>query len=266
ELSRIQSRSAQDLDFNLAKPDAAVPEIYLDSRANRGENTLLVNGTEVRVVQETALLPGYPLLSPWLLIDEQDAKELSVTPVYDQALATLNENFDYDTALTQIRDILGPSALVDTPERFIELQDAQPTVIGLKIALFAAAILGLLLAVGSLLLYSFTIGPSRNKLFPLLTSLGVQSGTRRKLLSWEIIPLALTALLSSVAAGIALGLLMTFVLDLSGFTGGESHPALSFDWVTLGALLGLFVVGIVVTILLNLAMMKRLDLSKVLRT
>lgn len=266
QLAKVQAGSPWALDLSAVTVGGDQAELFFDSRLNTDASSLRLNNRDVSVAGTARDLPGYGGLLSWVLLDESEVGRLLIAPVYDKVLIKTNDHYDFTTASQEIHEIIGQNPIITTPELALDRLYAQPTVIGLNIALTAASILGTILALCSLVLFSFTMGASRKKLFPLLTSLGVQSKSRRSLLAWEIIPVAVTALITSIGAGFGLAFLMVTVLNLSGFTGGERHPGLALDYVTLGIIIGTFIIGIVGTILLNLALMKRLDLSKVLRS
>src|SRR5690606_26338088 len=100
--------------------------------------TLRLNAEEVAIAGTASDLPGFAGLTPWVLFDASVASEYRIAQVYDRLLIRSNDSFVLETAQEQLRGIFGEDLIIITPDEALQRVFAQPTVIGLTIALIAA--------------------------------------------------------------------------------------------------------------------------------
>src|SRR5690606_27252409 len=142
QLAKVQDGSPWALDLTAVIVGGDAPELFFDSRLDYTASPLKINNRDVTVAGVARDLPGYGGLLSWVFLDESEVKELLIAPVYDRILIKTNEHFDFATADAQIREIIGQNPIITTPKQALAELYAQPTVIGLNIALTAATVLG----------------------------------------------------------------------------------------------------------------------------
>ena len=134
-----------------------------------------------------------------------------------------------------------------TDPAFAALHTALNAAIAIVAALLALAVLQTL-ALGS---------STRARLLALLRAVGYPRRGELPLVAWEVGPALAVALPAGVASGLAMSWLVVGGLDLRGFTGGASAPALSFGAGGLAvAVLGFVLVAALAVLLATAAAMR----------
>ena len=146
--------------------------------------------------------------------------------------------------------------MLDAGSRLAEVQ-ATPTVAGLRLALVVTAIASLLLTLLTVVLASVAAAASRNRMVGVLRVLGISASQIRAVLAWELAPVAAMAVLVGTALGVALPYLVTAVLDLRVFVGGNSQPVPVIEPLWLAAAVAVFVAVVALAGLLASALGRR---------
>ncbi|MDO5676078.1 MAG: FtsX-like permease family protein [Propionibacteriaceae bacterium] len=167
-------------------------------------------------------------------------------------VARLAQGVVPNSLITNVADQLG--AVRDTP-----------TVSGLTstfTALTAAtAVLLALTLFGSQLMATRT----RTRLGAILRTLGMGGRELRALTAWEITPGALLGLLVGTGLGVGLAALLLSALDFRSLTGGSTAPSLHLDPLLLGAVLGILIATVALTIAVTAWLAGRTNLAQELR-
>jgi len=236
------------------------------SEATLGEAPVVVSG----IVDETAL-PG--LGREWVLVDAAAADQLGIDLV------------DADTLLVRVASGAEPSRVAERAAKLV--QDAQPVaqragvvatdvattvaasrtpiVDGLEAALVIAALASLALMMTTIMLATVTAAAARNRLLSVLRVIGMSSPQLRRLLSWELGPLAAVAVAVGTVLGLALPVIVTSVLDLRPFIGGTAVPRAVVEPISVLFVLVVFAVTVAIAALVALALGRRLAPAGILR-
>ncbi|MGW9631918.1 FtsX-like permease family protein [Agromyces sp. NPDC055520] len=195
------------------------------------------------------VVDGRTAFSPranWVLMDVADAKPFTATLVPRSVLVRFEPGADADEVTAALAEIAGSDATVVTPEGLLDELRAWPTTQGLVISLIVAIVLASLLTALAIVLTLVVGRPARDRLLPLLSTLGLGRRGERTLVVWEIGPVALIALAAGAVLGAALPFVVLAGIDLRAFTGGDAQPAVAFDpWLITAVLAGSVIVTIV---------------------
>ncbi|WP_157002243.1 ABC transporter permease [Agromyces laixinhei] len=184
--------------------------------------------------------------SNWVLMDVANAKPFTDTLVPRSVLVRFEPGADADAITTALAEIAGDDAVVVTPgEVFAELRE-RPTTQGLVISLVVAIVLASLLTALAIVLTLVVGRPARDRLLPLLSTLGLGRRGERALVVWEIGPVALIALAAGAVLGIALPFVVLTGIDLRAFTDGDAQPTVTLDpWLITAVLAASVLVTVV---------------------
>jgi putative ABC transport system permease protein len=240
-----------------------------------------IDGTALSVVNTQARLAGVippdsipGMARHWLLADISALDELGLTgQVPRRILAGLDPGADASavveaaTALVtaeQPDDLVG-SVRVDDAQSLLARMQAAPTTSGLSAALLIVSVSTLLLTMLIVALAALTAAARRNRVVGVLRVLGMTPRHIRSLVAWEFAPVAVSAVVVGAGLGLGLPYLVTAVLDLRGFVGGNAPPQPVLDplWVV-GAIVA-FVGAVVGAVLVATAAGRRLAPAGVLK-
>lgn len=220
-----------------------------------------VEGTDIRVVNSQGVvvdsvainaLPG--VARRWLLVDIAAKSELGLeaeTP--DRVLVSIAEGSrpaDAVKAITTVAEAEQPEGLeqsvrVDDVASLLEERRAAPVVGGLELALVIASLASLVLTMLIIVLSSLTAAAARNRVVGVLRIIGMDARQIRTLIAWETVPVAAVAVVVGAGLGLGLPYLVTAVLDLRGFLGGNTAPQPAIDPVWIAGAIGAFIVAVV---------------------
>ncbi|CAN5168390.1 hypothetical protein BH11ACT3_BH11ACT3_01260 [soil metagenome] len=222
-----------------------------------------VDGTDLSVVNSSATavgvvpvdaLPG--VSRRWILVDSAAKDELdlaSLTP--DLVLARISESVSSADAVSAVTETVKEAqpdefvdgVRVDDAQSLLHTLRAAPVVAGLERSLLIAAGAALALTMLIVVLSALAAAATRNRVVGVLRILGMSPPQIRRIVAWEFAPVTIAAVVIGAALGIGLPYLVTSVLDLRGFVGGNAPPQPSIEptWVALA--IGIFVGGVVLS-------------------
>lgn len=202
----------------------------------------------------------------WIIMDRANAEPFTDTLVPRRVLVRFEPGADAALVAAELAEIAGPNARVTTPEDFRTELDARPTTRGLVVALIAAIVLASLLTALAIVLTLVVGRPARERLLPLLTTLGLPRRGERALVAWEIGPVAVVALVAGAALGVLLPLVVLQGVDLRAFTSGDRQPVVAYEpWLIAAVLAG----SVLVTVVAAAAASRidgRVNLARAMRT
>ena len=196
-----------------------------------------------------AVVDGATAYSPrtnWVLMDRSNAEPFTDTLVPRAVLVRFAPDADAAAATAALADIAGDGATAVTATDLATQLSEQSVTRGLVTALVGAIALSSLLTVLAIVLTLVVGRPARERLLPLLSTLGLGRRGERALVAWEIGPVAVVA----VVVGAVLGAVLPFVVlqgvDLRAFTGGDVQPTVVYDpWLITAVLAGSVLVTVV---------------------
>jgi hypothetical protein len=109
----------------------------------------------------------------------------------------------------------------------------------------------------TVVLASVAAATARNRTVGVLRILGMSNRQLRGIQAWELAPVALTAVLVGTALGLVLPIIVTSVLDLRPFVGGDLQPGPVIDPLWVLAAVGAFVVIVVLAGIVAAALGRR---------
>ncbi|UOE42538.1 FtsX-like permease family protein [Agromyces larvae] len=187
-----------------------------------------------------AAVDGRTAFSPrpnWILIDRVNADPFTSTLVPRTVLVRFAPGADPAAVTAELGEIAGPGASVRTPDELTADLLDRPNARGLEAGLMIAIALTSLLTALALVLALVVGRPARERLLPLLATLGLRRRGERGLVAWELGPMIVAAVVVGTALGIAMPYVVLAGIDLASFTGGDRQPAITIDWVLVGAVL-----------------------------
>ncbi|WP_448005732.1 FtsX-like permease family protein [Agromyces bauzanensis] len=198
-----------------------------------------LDGEAIRVEGVVEGATAYSPRSSWVLMDLANAEPFTDTLVPRTVLVRFEPGADAAAVTGDLAAIAGDGATVVTPADLAgELAD-RSTAQGLVVALIAAIVLTSLLTALAIVLTLVVGRPVRDRLLPLLSTLGLARRGERALVAWEIGPVATVALVVGAALGAALPFVVLQGIDLGAFTGGDDQPAVAYDpWLIAAVLAG----------------------------
>jgi len=244
----------------------SVPVVASDQLLARFGEGLTVNGHAVRVVAHTAQRTPFGNSERWVIVDRANIDRIDVTsPLVTRLFAAVSQGHDPRSVSKELAARLGAAATVTTAGQLIAQTASDPASSALRVALMvAAAIVAVLLAVA--VLQTLLLGSvARARLLALLRAVGYPRRGELPLVAWEVGPALVVALPVGVASGLAMSWLVIGALDLRGFTGGETAPALSLPPVWLAAAVLGFAAVTAVAVLLATAAAMRLRSADAIR-
>jgi putative ABC transport system permease protein len=246
EMQRVQQGrdEATPLPAGLAASEAdAVPVLLSKSVADfvSGADSADLDGEDFDALGVVDGRTAYSPRSNWVLMDVANAKPFTDTLVPRTVLVRFEPGAagDSDEITAALAEIAGDDAVVVTPDELLSELRERPTTQGLVISLIAAIVLASLLTALAIVLTLVVGRPARDRLLPLLSTLGLGRRGERGLVAWEIGPVALIALVAGAALGAALPFVVLAGIDLRAFTDGDAQPAVTFDpWLIAAVLAG----------------------------
>ena len=255
--------------------DGKLPILVSSDWAQRidGAQLSLVNSPAHLVgVIDAGALPG--MSRHWVLVDVGALDELGLAgQVPRRVLASLVPGADAAYAVESASALV----IANQPEGFTEtvrVDDAPtllakiraaPVTAGLETALLVVSGLTLLLTMLIVVLAALTAAARRNRVVGVLRILGMSPRDIRSLIAWEFAPVAISAVVIGSALGIGLPFLVTAVLDLRGFVGGNSPPQPVLDPLWIVGAIAAFVAAVVCAVLVATAAGRRFAPAGVLK-
>jgi putative ABC transport system permease protein len=211
-----------------------------------GADEVELDGEPFDVVGVVDGTTAYSPRSSWILVDKADAEPFTDTLVPRRVLVRFEPGADAEQVAAALAEIAGPEAEVTTPDDLRAELGAKPTTRGLVVALIAAIVLASLLTALAIVLTLVVGRPARERLLPLLTTLGLSRRGERALVAWEIGPVAAVAVVAGAVLGVLLPLIVLQGVDLRAFTSGDRQPVVAYDpWLIVSVLAG----SVLVTVL-----------------
>jgi putative ABC transport system permease protein len=208
-------------------------EVELDGEAFRVEG--VVDG-----------VTAYSPRSNWVLMDRANAEPFTDTLVPRTVLVRFEPGADPVAVTGELGAIAGEGTMVVTPADLAAELSGRPTAQGLVVALGAAIVLASLLTALAIVLTLVVGQPARDRLLPLLSTLGLTRRGEQALVAWEIGPVAAVALVVGAALGAVLPFVVLQGIDLRAFTSGDAQPAVAYDpWLITAVLAGSVLVTVV---------------------
>ncbi len=214
-------------------------------------------------VIDAGVLPGAG--RGWILVDADAAAALGVElAVPTVALLSVADDADPASLTAEARQIIEQAqptgaAVVTSTDRATALATARtPIVEGLEAALVIAALASLALMLITIVLATAAAAAARNRLLGILRVIGMSTAQLRRVQSWELGPLAVVALAVGTLLGLVLPTLVTAVLDLRDFIGGEAVVGAVIEPLPVLLVLALFAGIVAVAAVIALALGRRL--------
>ena len=216
-----------------------VPVVISQSVADSIEDADTVE-LDGEAFEALAVVDGRTAYSPrasWVLMDRSHADRFVDSFVPRTVLVRFAPDADADAVTGSLIEIAGPDATVTTPSMLLDDLRGVATTSGLVVALIAAIVLSSLLTALAIVLTLIVGRPARDRLLPLLATLGLRRRGERALVAWEIGPVVVVALLAGALLGAALPFVVLQGVDLRSFTGEDAQPIVVFDPALIAAVL-----------------------------
>lgn len=205
-----------------------------------------LEGEPFHVEQVVDGVTAYSPRASWILMDRANAEPFTDTLVPRTVLVRFEPGADGAAITDQLASIAGEGTSVTTPGRLAADLSARPTAQGLVAALIAAIVLASLLTALAIVLTLVVGQPARDRLLPLLSTLGLNRRGEQQLVAWEIGPVAAVAVVVGAALGAVLPFIVLQGIELTAFTGGDAQPAVTYDpWLITAVLAGSVLVTVV---------------------
>lgn len=204
---------------------------------------------------------GFAQGALWAVVDLELLREVTGQSLVPRMmLIDLEPGADVDAAMAAITEIVDGQGTITTSAAQEATFLSSPAAVSMQIGFVVALVLSVLQSVLALVLTLVLAAPERGRLVAVLRTLGIGARDARRLVSWELVPLAVVALLVGTALGLVLPHLVVATVDLSVFTGLSSPPVV-YDWARLGLVLAGVVAVVGLTLLTASAVARRLSLS-----
>ncbi|MGA0567921.1 FtsX-like permease family protein [Rathayibacter sp. KR2-224] len=202
----------------------------------------------------------------WALLDEDRVPaSLRAEATTVIALIGVRDGVDTSRVAAAAQRVAGQAAHVDSVAAEQDRQGQGPLLAGIQLLMIAGTVLALVMAVGALLLTLAMASGQRVRLLAVLRTLGFDRTQSAALVAWEVVPLAATAIVAGVIAGLGLSWLVVSAVDLRAVTGALARPRLDLSPAAIGLVVALFVVGTAVALLFAVASARRADPARTLR-
>lgn len=236
-----------------------------DAPALTGPMTLSLMGPATAVGHLEAL-PGSPVTRGDWIVVTRSTWTAAGGPIPPPTLALIRteDGAQAEAIEEQILEIVGP-AMITHVDAELERHLDGIVVRVLTTAFIAAAILTSLLTVMALVVVQAMGAPSRSELLAVLRTLGASPRQARGMVTWELAPLVVAAILVGAGLGISIGWLMVHTLDLTSITGGSIGLRLYLDPVSLALVLAAVVVTMSLAIVVSAWLAGRTNLAQALR-
>lgn len=247
---------------------AAIQVVVPDSvRAGWSGPVTSDGGIPLELVGGGQLPAGFGDQEKWLLVDVTSAGRLVNTGTIASTMLLAEQPGADESAIdTALAQIVGSNAVLLRPEQATAQLRAAPTIGGMRAALIAATVLGVLLVAMAVVVTAVSGTGARNRMLSVLRLLGLNHRQVTQLASWEQAPPALTAVLVGGGFGVGLTALIRGVVDLRAFTGGTSPPAMSVQPWGMVAVIGGFLLVIAVAIAVSAVLARRASAVVLMRT
>ncbi|WP_156250137.1 ABC transporter permease [Pseudactinotalea terrae] len=218
----------------------------------------LVPVTQVGTAAAAAGFAEGPL---WAVVDLELLREVTGQNLVPRLLLVdLEPDADVDAVTTEVSRIVGGIGTIATSSGQQSAFLSSPSAISMQVGFVVALVVSVLQSVLALVLTLVLAAPERGRLVAVLRTLGIGARDSRRLVSWELVPLGIVALVVGTVLGLALPHLVVATVDLSPFTG-QSSPPVVYD----GGRLALVLAGVLailgLTLLVASAVARRLSLS-----
>ena len=213
------------------------------------------------------LAPTFVSDPPWILLDR--AAIPRGAGFTEQPLAVLLQfKPGTDTAAVRaaIRRIVGSSATIVDGAGLVRASRTAPVVSGFEQLTAVALGLSALMCAIALILTLLINTPTRIRLMARLRALGFAARQASGLIGWELGPLAVLGVVAGLVVGLALPPLLLGAVDLAGFTGSVTNPAIVLDPVAIAATVSGFLLAAALATLVAIAGARRARIAAVLRT
>jgi len=246
EIERVQAGRPDAMELPAALSDAVEPVPVLVSppvaAAMTAGQDVDLEGRSLAVVGTPSSESPFTARDAWIIVDRANADPFAATFVPRQVLVRLQPGTDPAAVGDELVRIAGDGARSTTADALAERLRAQPDAGGLRAGLIAAIAAATLLTALALALTLLVGQPARERLLPLLATLGLGRRGERAIVAWEIGPVTAVAIVAGVALGAAVPVIVLQGVDLRAFTGGAVAPAVTFDWVLVGAVVAASVI------------------------
>lgn len=229
------------------------------------DNTELAGtpATRVGTISDTAL-PNVD--GQWVLVDSS-----AVAAVSDEIFAprmlliAVDPGADGASIANEVRELVGDKADVVDTASVLAAAASRPSTSGVTGALGIAAALSLALGLLTIVLGSIAGASARSAMVGILRVLGMSPRQITALVAWEFVPLAIAAVATGTALGLALPLVVTGVIDLRAFVGGYEPIDPVYPWPQVAVIAVGFAVAAVLTAVVTAAISRRRDPAATLR-
>ncbi|MDQ2699673.1 MAG: ABC transporter permease, partial [Actinomycetota bacterium] len=265
-----------DLPAGLAeRVDGRIPVVISEDLLERfplGDAELEEAAASTVGVLPVGWMPG--LTERWALIDSSFATDIIVSSFRPSNLFIgVDPGVDPATIAPEVREIVAAAQAEDHRESVrisdttTQLSDARaaPTIAGLELALWLAALAALLLSVLTVVVASVTAAASRNRIVGVMRTLGMSPRQVSGLILWELGPVAITAAIAGTGLGLALPWIVTTALDLRAFVGGSAAPEPVVAPLLVAGTVAGFILVVALAGAIAVAIGRRLDPSSILR-
>ncbi|WP_400996038.1 hypothetical protein [Agromyces sp. GXQ0307] len=246
EVERVQAGRPDALDLPDELSDAVEPVPVLVSptvaTAIGAAEEVDLEGRALDVVGAPSAESPFTSRDAWIIVDRANADPFAATFVPREVLVRMTPDADPTDVVDALVAIAGDGAEGTTAAALADRLRAQPDSDGLRAGLIAAIAAATLLTALALALTLLVGQPARERLLPLLATLGLGRRGERAIVAWEIGPVTAVAIVAGVALGALVPVIVLQGVDLRGFTGGAAAPAVTFDWVLVGAVLAASVI------------------------
>lgn len=244
--------------------DGKVPIVLSEAMAPAPDSELAVAMNDVVPVALVGTAPnagGIATNDRWAVVDLDLMREVSGQNLVPRlVLVDLVDGADPAAAATTIGAAIGGIGAIETAEGEQAGLLESPSAASMQRGFVVTLVISVLQSVLALVITLVLAAPARGRLVAVLRTLGVGPRDGRRLVSWEVVPLAAVALVAGTALGLLLPYLVVETVDLSVFTGTAS-PTVIHDWPRLAAVLAGVVVIVGITLLVASALARRLSLS-----
>ncbi|WP_420113624.1 FtsX-like permease family protein [Pseudactinotalea sp.] len=244
--------------------DDTVPIVVSPAIAAAPEAELSLYMPSVVPVSQVAVEPtaaGLVDEARWVMADIELLREATGQPLIPRLLLVdLGPDADQPAAVEALSAAVdGTGTLTAASAREADFLES-PSAGAMQQGAAAALVVSLLQSVLALVLTLVLAAPARRRLVAVLRTLGLGARDARRLVSWELVPLAAVALAGGAVLGLLLPHLVVATVDLSAFTGQASPPVV-YDWPRLAIVLAVVVAVVGLTLLIASAIARRLSLS-----
>lgn len=248
--------------------DGGIPIVISSDLAESLEPSvpLEIEGEPVSVALVADGSGGLVATSNWVLVDAAFAEDLTGSDFRPKVvLASLTQSADVAAITTQLIEIGGTRAVVETPaELSAEIRES-PAVVGLQIALLVAIIVAAILTAIAVILTSIVNGRARDRLLTMLKTLGLARRQARAIAAWEVGPIAVTALVAGTLLGLALPFVVLGSVDVRPFVGGGLQPQVAIEPLVLLAVASGFSFVVAVAVLAAVFVARQINPAVALR-